>query len=130
MLRARVLVLLAVGLSLAIVGCGAPTDDPRAIVDDFRQSLDAGRQKYKGKTVRLRVEKVTKVEESEGSAGIQGNTGNFMIMANVSEAAETTKALALKKGEPATLEGEVTTADPGDTPGRGIIYMKSAKVSP
>ena len=28
-----------------------------------------------------------------------------------------------------TLEGEMITADPGDSPGRGIIYLKSAKVA-
>jgi hypothetical protein len=130
MLRARVGLVWVAGLSLAIVGCGKPTDDPRAIVDDFRQSLDAGRQKYKGKTVRLRVEKVSSVEESRGDVGIQGNAGKFLIMAGVSDAAEKTKALALKKGEPVTLEGEMITADPGDSPGRGIIYLKSAKVAP
>ena len=94
MLRARVCLVWVAGLSLAIIGCGKPTDDPRTIVDDFRQSLDAGRQKYKGKTVRLRVEKVSSVEESRGDVGIQGNAGKFLIMASVSDAAGKTKALA------------------------------------
>ena len=129
MLRARVGLVWFVGLSLVIVGCGKPTDDPRLIVDDFRESLDAGRQKYKGKTVRVEVEEVTKVEESPTAVSIQGNTGKFIIIASVSEAADKTKALALNSGDAVTVEGEVN-ADPGDTPGRGILWISRAKIAP
>lgn len=38
-------------------------------------------------------------------------------------------ALAVKSGDAVTVEGEVN-ADPGDTRGRGILWISRAKVAP
>lgn len=91
--------------------------------------MDAGRQMYRGKTVRRRLEKVSSATESLGNVSVEGRVGKITIRAVVSDAAEKTKALALKAGEPATLEGEVIDAT-GDLPTMGVIFLKSAKVVP
>lgn len=133
MLRARVLTGLWLGMSIAALGCGGgkATDNPHKILADFRsKSLDAARQEYKGKSVRLRVEKVTSVEKTGDNVAVQGKVGKIIIAATVSDAAEKPKALALKEGEPATFEGTVVDAT-GDVPAiGGMITMWEAKVVP
>jgi hypothetical protein len=120
------------GVSIAAIGCGgaSATDSPIKILADFRsKSLDVARQEYKGKSVRLRVEKIKSAEETGSNVAVQGQTGKIIITAVVSDAAEKTKALALKKGESATFEGEVIDAT-GDVPAMGVIFLESAKEVP
>jgi hypothetical protein len=132
MLRARVMMGLWLGASITASGCGggSATDNPIKILADFRsKSLDAARQEYKGKSVRLRVEKVTSVEKTGDNVAVKGKVGKIIIGATVSDAAEKTKALALKEGESAIFEGEVEDAT-GDVPAMGVIFLKAAKVVP
>jgi hypothetical protein len=132
MLRAQVLFATAMGMLLLAGGCGGGgTTDPIDIMNEFESAgLGPAREMYKGKAVRLRIAKVSKATEEAGSVSVQGQTGKIMIMAGISgDAAEKAKALGLKVGGPATLEGEVVSAE-GDWPRAGLIFMKSAKVVP
>jgi len=138
MLRARrcvgvVIGGLAIGISLFSAGCGGSRqDDPFVILTDFQQDNAAAIKKYQGKTVRLTVEKVT----SAGKSGkalefvtVQGQVGKILIDATVDDPAEQEKALALKIGAPATLEGE-PSGGMGELRGAGALFLKSAKVVP
>jgi hypothetical protein len=105
-----------------------------AILLEFQNDASAASQKYKGKTVRLRVEKISdagKAGPSMPLVNVQGhfNKSALMINATVTDPAEQLKASALKIGDPAILEGEVTGVL-GETRGMGVILMKSAKVVP
>jgi hypothetical protein len=126
---------LAIGVSLLTVGCGgATTEDPMPILLDFQDDSSAAKQKYKGKTVRLRVEKISDASKaglSPEMVNVQGHFDKpaFMINATVSDPAEQPKALALKIGDPAVLEGEVADAI-GEKRGMGVIFLKNAKIVP
>ena len=129
-----VVVGLAVVMSLCAAGCGgSATSDPVAILLDFQKDSSEASKKYQGKTVRLKVEKVTTaskvtVNNSE-FVTVQGQVGNIIIDATVADPVEREKALALKFGEPAILEGE-PTGGMGELRGMGAIFLKSAKVTP
>jgi|GEM_PF-5757647 len=135
MWRDRLFVGLAIGVSLFTVGCGGGgTDDPAAILADFQNDASAASQRHKGKTVRLRVEKVSGAEKVGPALEYVNVQGQFKksgvtINATVDDPAEQQKALALKAGEPVILEGEVGGVL-GETKGMGVILMKSAKVVP
>jgi hypothetical protein len=135
MWRQRLFVGLAIGISLPAVGCGgSTTDDPMAILLEFQNDANAASQKYKGKTVRLRVEKIslkTKAGPSVDRVGVQGhlNKSALMLHATVTDPAEMAKASALKIGDPAIIEGEVGGVL-GEKRGMGVILLKSAKVAP
>lgn len=138
MLRARLLVGLAIGMSLFAVGCGGTmAGDPTAILIDFQKDSQAASQKYRGKTVRLSVEKVTAANKTtvkgtehvtvQGQVAVQGPFSMIMIDATVTDPAQQQKALALKVGEPATFEGE-PAGGMGEKRGSGALFLKSAKV--
>jgi hypothetical protein len=139
MLRARlcggfVIGGLAIGMSLLAVGCGGgKQDDPVAILIDFQNDNTAATKKYQGKTVRLSVEKVITAAKrsAKGLAfvRVQGRVGNIIIDASVTDPAEQEKALALKIGDPATLEGEPGMGM-GELRGAGALFLKDAKVAP
>lgn len=131
----RLLVGLAIGLTLFTVGCGgSSTASPGAILGQFQKDNSAAVKKYQGQTLRLTVDKVT----SAGKSGkameyvtVQGQVGDgkIMIDATFADPAEQPQALALKIGEPATFEGEVV-GGMGEKPGFGVLFMKATKVVP
>ncbi len=125
---------LAVGMSLCTVGCGgSATGDPKAILIDFQKDSSAASKKYQGKNVRLSVEKVTASHRISINGleyvTVQGQVGYIVIDATVTDPAEQEKALALKIGGPAILEGE-PGAGMGEMRGAGALFLKSAKVIP
>ncbi|MCA9030525.1 MAG: hypothetical protein KDA66_06920 [Planctomycetaceae bacterium] len=124
---------MAIFVSLFAIGCGGSSvDDPAVILGQFQKDEKAAGEKYAGKTVRLRVEKVSAADKSGPAleyVTVQGSFVNpgIMINATVSDPTEQQKALALKVGEPAIIEGEVGGAF-GETRGMGVIFITSAKV--
>jgi hypothetical protein len=130
MFAKRVLMGVWLGVSITALGCGGTaTDNPIEILGDFRSDMTAARQKYQGKSVRLRVDKLKSPKETGANVAVQGQAGKIIIAATVSDAAEKSKALALRPGESATLEGEVVDAT-GDLPAMGVIFLKGATVVP
>ena len=127
--RASVVVgALVLGLSLFAGGCGKPTSNARNILIDFQNDNAAAVKKYQGKTVRLSVEKVTTSGKVLDFVTVQGQVGNVLIDATVTDPAEQQKALTLKVGSPAIFEGEPANGM-GQVKGMGALFLKSAKIS-
>jgi hypothetical protein len=130
MLCARFLTGLSLVVSIAAIGCGSNRiDDPVAIITDFRRDKNAAKQKYQGKPVRLKLDEIKEVSESERGTFVNGQVGRIIVWASVVDAAEAKQAAALKVGESVTLQGEIIDVI-SDVPATGMITLRPAKVAP